>query len=108
MRAIHAVTSITAERYRPDLASPPPALRSALDDVATPFTGTVMTATDCTTAGADGFTDLVLHFDNRAVSAALGRVTDRQVLMLTLTGNLFPQFGGTPVRGQDVVVIISK
>ncbi len=85
-----------------------PPLRFALEDVATPFTATIVNATDCTTAGPDGFTDLVLFFDNQAVSAALGPVTDGQVLLLTLTGKLLPQFGGTAISGQDVVVIINK
>jgi len=49
--------------------------------------------------------DLVLLFSNPAVSTALGNVTNGQVLVLTLTGNLQPQFGGTPIIGQDVVVI---
>jgi hypothetical protein len=82
-----------------------PALRSALEDLATPFTGPLVGATSCTTAGPDGFTDLVLFFDNSAVSAALGTVTNGQVVILTLTGNLKPQFGGTAIRGQDVVVV---
>ena len=85
-----------------------PALRFAQEDVATPFTGPLNSATACTTAGPDGFTDLVLHFDDEAVAAALGPVSDGQVLLLTLTGNLLPQFGGTAIRGQDVVVIIQK
>jgi hypothetical protein len=82
-----------------------PALRSTLEDVATPYTGAFVDASSCTTAGPDGFTDLVLFFENEAVSAALGTVTDGQVLVLTLTGNLKPQFGGTPIIGQDVVVV---
>jgi len=84
------------------------ALRSALEDVATPFLGTVKNATDCTTEGPDGFLDLVLHFDDQAVSAALGAATDGQVLILTLTGNLLPQFGGTVIKGQDVVIVINN
>lgn len=81
------------------------ALRSALEDVTTPFNGTLVNGNSCTTAGPDGFTDLVLSFSNPAVSAALGKVTNGQVLVLTLTGNLLPRFGGTPITGQDVVTI---
>src|SRR5262249_10545235 len=80
-------------------------LRSALEDVATPFAGMPSTATDCTTAGPDGFLDLLLTFDNRAVGAALGPGARGQVLILTVTGNLKPQFGGTPIEGKDVVSI---
>ncbi len=76
-----------------------PALRSALEDVATPYTGPLVNATSRTSAGPDGFTDLVLHFDDQAVSAALGTATDGQVLIFTLTGNLLPQF---------VVIVINK
>ena len=83
-------------------------LRSALQDVSAPFTGALVNASACTTAGPDGFTDLTLAFSNQAVSAALGTVTNGQVLVLTLTGNLLPQFGGTPISGQDVVVINTK
>jgi hypothetical protein len=68
----------------------------------------VANATDCTTAGPDGFTDLVLHFDNQTVVAALGPVNDGEIRLLTLTGNLLPQLGGTAIRGQDVVAIIRK
>jgi probable HAF family extracellular repeat protein len=85
-----------------------PALRSALEDVATPFTGPLVNAASCSTAGPDGFMDLVLHFGDQAVSAALGAATDGQVLILTLTGNLLPQFGGTAIKGQDVVIVINK
>ncbi len=85
-----------------------PALRSALEDVATPFTGPLVNATSCTSAGPDGFLDLVLFFDDQAVSAALGAATDGQVLILTLTGNLLPQFGGAAIMGQDVVIVINK
>lgn len=82
-----------------------PTSRFALEDVATPFTGALVNSTSCTTAGPDGFTDLVLQFNNPAVSASLGTVTNDQVVVLTLTGNLKAQFGGTPITGQDVVII---
>ena len=83
-----------------------PALRSSLEDVGTPFTGPLVSPTSCTSAGADGFTDMVLHFSDRAVSDALGPTTSGQMLVLTLTGNLLPEFGGTAITGQDVVVIV--
>ena len=83
-----------------------PALRSSLEDVGTPFTGPLVSATSCTSAGPDGFTDMVLHFSDRAVSAALGPTTSGQMLVLTLTGNLLPEFGSTPIAGQDVIFIV--
>ena len=72
-----------------------------------PFTGRT-TKTDCTTAGPDGFPDLVLKFDQQAVAAALGPVTNGQVLTLGVTGSLKPAYGGTAFVGEDVVTIVKK
>ncbi len=86
------------------------ALRSSLEDVATPFvpfTGK-RRATDCTAAGPDGVVDLTLHFDAPTVVASLGTVTDGEVRVLKLTGNLKPEFGGAAITGEDVVVIRKK
>jgi len=82
-------------------------LRSALEDVATPFvpfTGET-DASDCTDEGADGFDDLNLKFTTRDIVAALGAVSDGDVLVLELTGNLLD---GTPIVGEDVVVFLKK
>ncbi len=85
-------------------------LRSNLEDVATPFEPFLgkAQATDCTTAGADGFTDLTLLFDAQAVNAALDIVTDGEVRVLKVSGHLQPTAGGTPIVGEDVVVIVKK
>lgn len=83
-----------------------PALRSSIEDVATPFSGSLVDANSCTSAGPDGFADMVLHFSNPAVAGALGSVAKDQVRTLTLTGNLLPAFGGTPIIGQDVILIV--
>lgn len=85
-------------------------LRSALEDVATPFVPFIgkKEAFDCTTARADGYVDRTLKFDNQAIVAALGPVTDREVRVLKLTGNLKPEFGGTPIVGEDVMVTLKK
>jgi len=84
-----------------------PALRSSLEDDATPFFPLVgrKNATDCNDFGPDGFIDLNLKFDSEAVAAALGTVTDGQVLNLKLTGQLND---GTPIVGEDVVKIVKK
>jgi hypothetical protein len=74
-------------------------LRWALEDV-----GTVGDPL----AGPDGFTDLTLKFDTQEIVAALGAVNDGDNLVLHLTGNLKEEFGGTPISGQDVVLIIKK
>ena len=84
--------------------------RWSLEDVATPyvpFTGKIG-AHDCTAAGPDGYLDLGLKFQTQAIVAALGPVFNRQVLVLELTGNLKTEFGGAPIVGEDVVVILKK
>jgi hypothetical protein len=78
-------------------------LRWDWEDVATPSE-----SEECTTAGPDGYLDLTLKFDNQEVAAALGAVGDGDVLVLRLTGNLLAEFGGTPILGEDVIIIIKK
>jgi len=81
--------------------------RLTYQDVATPFSPFIgkTGANACTTAGADGFTDLSLFFDAKQISAALGALTSGQTVTLHLTGFFLPQFGGAPIVGEDVVVI---
>jgi hypothetical protein len=73
-------------------------LRWALEDVATP-------SVECTTAGPDGYLDLTIKFDAREIVAALGAVNDGDVLIIILTGELLD---GTPIVGEDVIIIIKK
>lgn len=82
--------------------------RSAFEDVATPvepFTGKEQPE-DCTDQGPDGFLDLTLAFDIQevveAIEAALGPVEENTVVVLPLEGALFQ---GTPVAGEDAVVV---
>lgn len=87
-----------------------PAIRSSIEDVATPFIPFIgkKNATDCNTGGADGFPDLTVKFNKQAVINALGgagALSNGQVLVLHLTGNLLD---GTPIVGEDVVVILNK
>jgi hypothetical protein len=82
----------------------------ALEDTATPYepyTGKEEIY-DCTEAGPDGYLDLVVMFDTQELLAALGELSDGDVLLLHLTGNLMPDYGGTPIAGEDVVWIIKK
>lgn len=98
------VTQVDVATVRLEGVSP---LRSSLEDVTAPFvpfTGKRQ-ATDCTEAGPDGFQDLTLKFDTQAVVAALGPVTDQEVLAFKLTGQLLD---GTPIVGEDVVKILKK
>lgn len=82
-------------------------LRWSLEDVATPYEPYLgkEDAYDCTEEGPDGFMDLTLKFDTQEVVAALGNVSDGDVLVLQLTGNLLEE--GSFV-GEDVVVILKK
>lgn len=82
-------------------------LRWALEDVAAPFepfTGKAE-AMDCTTEGPDGFLDLTLKFEVTEVVTAMGEAQDGEVVVLTLHGALHD---GTPIVGEDVVVIIDR
>jgi len=86
-----------------ELAGVPP-LRWALEDVATPSE-----SEECTTAGPDGYLDLTLKFDAQEIVAALdGGVSGGDVLVLELTGNLFVEFNGTRIVGEDIIIIIKK
>jgi hypothetical protein len=77
-------------------------------DVATPYEPYVGKPLDqyaCSTYGPDEYDDLVLYFDRLAVAAAIGLVSDGDVMILALTGELTD---GTPIVGEDVVRIIKK
>ena len=77
-------------------------LRWALDDVATPKTD------DCTTDGPDGIIDLTLKFDTQEIVGVLPSVNDGDTVILQLGGSLKAEFSGTPIEGEDVVVILKK
>jgi hypothetical protein len=83
------------------------AIRSWIEDVATPFAPTngLDDAYECNDFGPDGFDDLTLKFDTQELIAALGEVEDGEVRILTLSGVLQD---GTSIEGQDVVVIKAK
>jgi len=85
-------------------------LRWNLEDVATPFEPYIgkEDAFDCTEDGPDGYLDLTLKYNIQELVGALGDVNDGDVLVLELTGNLKEEYGGTPIVGEDVVVILKK
>ena len=66
-----------------------------------PFTGKE-DALDCNEDDSDGFTDLTLKFDRQAVVAALGAVSDGDVVVVAVSGDLLD---GTDFEGEDVIVI---
>ncbi len=72
-------------------------LSTDFGDAATPF--------DCEQVGPDGIVDLVLEFKIQEIVHGLGVINDGDVLGLVLTGKLND---GTPIKGEDTVVILKK
>lgn len=86
-------------------------LRWSLEDAGSPFEpylGKAECELDCLEGGPDGWLDLGLTFDAQELLAALGEVADRDCLVVTLTGNLAEEAGGTPIQGEDVVLILDR
>lgn len=83
-------------------------LRWSIEDVGTPFEPFAgkEDASDCNEFGRDGFMDLSLKFDTKALAAAIGPVADGTTLVLGLTGTL--KDGVTLIKGEDVVTILNK
>lgn len=83
--------------------------RWSLEDVAAPFVPYLGKADelDCSTEGPDGFTDLTFKFDAQSIIASFGDVFDREVRVLKLTGALKSEHDGTPIVGEDVVIILA-
>jgi hypothetical protein len=63
---------------------------------------------DCDVVCPDGILDLAINFDRQEIIAALGNVEDGECLILHLTGNLKDEFNGTPIVGEDVILILKK
>ncbi len=86
-------------------------LRSDYEDVGAPFepfVGKMDCRMDCSESWPDGWMDLTLKFDTQEIVSALGGVEDRQCVVLNLTGNFREEFGGGPIVGEDVVVILNR
>jgi hypothetical protein len=74
-----------------------------------PYTGKEDCELDCTGCSCpDGFDDLVVNFARQELVAYLGEVADGDCLVLQITGNLLEEFGGTPIYGEDVLLILKK
>ncbi|MBE0411000.1 MAG: ExeM/NucH family extracellular endonuclease [Anaerolineales bacterium] len=101
------VTQIDLSTVKLENVSP---LRWNYEDIAAPFEPYIGKACelDCSTDGPDGYLDIILHFSSQAVVDALGDIADGDVLVLSLTGNLLAENGGTPIIGEDVVSIMKK
>lgn len=102
------VSQVNPETVRLEGIAP---IKWSIEDVATPHLPYIgkQNAYDCGTDGADGYKDLVFHFNVLdLVVGALGDVNDGDVLLLQLTGNLKEEFGSYPFVGEDVIIIKSK
>jgi hypothetical protein len=73
-----------------------------------PFLGKQDCQADCDALCPDGSLDFVLNFNRQEIIAALGDVADGECVTLDLTGNLKEEFGGTPIMGEDVILILNK
>jgi hypothetical protein len=76
-------------------------IRYGYEDVTTPVYGEC----ECTTLGADGYTDLTLKFQVRDISPLLVAYQPGDVVELTLTGQLLD---GTPFETTDCVRILGE
>jgi len=85
-------------------------LRCSYEDVVTPYYPLMEKQDElsCTEEGPDGYLDLTLKFDTQEVVAAIGEVNDGDVIVLTLTGSLLEEHSGTPIIGEDVIIIRKK
>jgi hypothetical protein len=101
-----SILLINANLIEPVGVSP---LRWAMEDVAAPYVpGDEEPCYACTEEGPDGYLDLTLKFSMAEIVTAIGDVSDGDCLILTLTGNLMEEAGGTAITGEDVVRIIKK
>lgn len=76
-------------------------LRWNREDVSTPM-GDDAEHCECNDYGPDGFEDLTLKFLKSAVVAAIGSVSDGDIISLTLTGQLLD---GGSIEGADCMII---
>jgi hypothetical protein len=76
-------------------------------DVATPYTGTKVCG--CNPRHIDSIKDFVLVFDSGDMIKTLKLDKDvvGKTLSFTITGNLKPAFGGTPIHGSDCIKVLS-
>jgi len=65
----------------------------------------VQSPCECTTEGPDGYDDLTLKFKTQEIVEALGEVSDRDTLVLTLT---FRLTDGMELEGSDCVIILKN
>ena len=79
-------------------------IRWSYEDVATPFTGELC---DCHDLDGDGILDLTLKFDTQDLVEKLDLCPlDGQTIPLIITGNLKVEEGGTPIEGEDCILVL--
>ena len=79
-------------------------LRGYIDDVSGPVDPGA-DVSECNEDTTDGYMDLALKFKSQEIVAALGPVSDGDVIVLTITGTTY---AGEVIEGQDCVAIIQK
>jgi DNA-binding beta-propeller fold protein YncE len=107
------VTQVDPASVRLEGVSP---LRWSVEDSAIPYEPYLgkQDAYDCIEyypdeyGALDGVPDLTLKFNTQEVVTALGEVSDGDVLVLELAGNLLDEFGGGAFLGEDVIIILIK
>ncbi len=75
-----------------------------MEDVAAPYQDGVECG--CSTSGPDGSLDLTIKFNNQEAATLLAGHGVGEEGSLAITGRLKEEFGGTPVWGEDCVVIV--
>jgi hypothetical protein len=103
------VTTIDPASIRLEGVAP---LRSDFEDVGTPFepyVGKQDCELDCVEwEDGDGWMDLTLKFDKQELRDAVGDAGFRECVVLNLTGNFLEEYGGGPILGEDVAVILNQ
>ena len=84
------------------------AIQLLVQDVASPYAGTITDCNSCSSAGLDGILDLKFEVNIATLVATLGTVSNNQCIDVQLSGNLLPQFGGTSITGFDKIKILKK
>lgn len=95
------ITAIDRASIRLEGISP---IRSRIRDVNRPV-GDPQDECDCTREGPDGIYDLRLKFYTQEIIDAIGDVSHREQVVLTLTGELTD---GTTIEGKDCLIIIDR
>ena len=81
-----------------------PQIRYAYEDVATPFQGELC---DCHDLNGDGYLDLTIKFNVPALVDTLNlNKVIREIIPLTISGNLKEENGGTEIKGKDCVWVL--